>query len=332
MEFQIDFQSKVCYFFEQLVSTRDESHKQISDIIKYHDSAIKEGINNLVKKVSDLQDELSIIRKERNVLLETVENLNGEIRHLNDKIAITAPEDIINQEITEDETIVGKKANTTVHDIDNSNISNEADEEEMECSVKETNSNPDVDEISKSIEDSLVDFACSKCNFAFSSNENMIIHLKNVHPKLDIDKAIQGGDEKVKQLRELSNDGTLGSKMLDKMRKYACKKCEYASSHKNHYMMHIKAVHEKIRHNACGECSFATSLKSDLKKHIRAVHDKIRDYVCEYCDFATSYKGTLNRHIKEVHDKIRNNVCDECGFATSDKRSLIRHIRRKHAH
>lgn len=62
MEFQEDFQNKVGNFFEQLVSRRDESHKQISDIINSHHSAIKEGINNLVKKVSDLQDELSVIR------------------------------------------------------------------------------------------------------------------------------------------------------------------------------------------------------------------------------------------------------------------------------
>ena len=120
MEFQRDFQNRVSNFFEQLVSRRDESHKQISDIINSHDSAIKDGISNLMKKVSNLQDELSIIRKERNVLLETVENLNGEIRHLNDKIPVTPPEDIINQEITEDEAREVQKANTTAHDLVNS--------------------------------------------------------------------------------------------------------------------------------------------------------------------------------------------------------------------
>ena len=103
MEGQIDFQSKVGYFFNQLISRRDESHQQISDIINYHNNAIKEGINNLVKKVSYLEEELSFIRKERNVLLETVENLNSEIRHLSAKIPTTPHEDIVNHDITEDE-------------------------------------------------------------------------------------------------------------------------------------------------------------------------------------------------------------------------------------
>ena len=81
MDGQINFQSKVGNFFEELASRREESYKKISDIIHSHDGAIKEGISNLVKKVSDLQDELSIMRNERKVLQETVENLNGEIRH-----------------------------------------------------------------------------------------------------------------------------------------------------------------------------------------------------------------------------------------------------------
>merc|ERR1712117_798263 len=103
MDGQIEFQSKVGNFFEQLSSRRDESYKQISDIINSHNHAIKEGISNLVKKVSDLQDELSIMRNERNILLETVENLNGEIRHLNAKMSITPSEDLINQDINMDE-------------------------------------------------------------------------------------------------------------------------------------------------------------------------------------------------------------------------------------
>jgi len=58
--------------FEKLVSWGDESHKHISGIISSHNKTLKMGINNLVKEVSDLKDELSVIRKEKNVLLETV--------------------------------------------------------------------------------------------------------------------------------------------------------------------------------------------------------------------------------------------------------------------
>ena len=83
---QRDSQNEVHDLFEKLVSWRDESHKHISGIIDSHNNTLKKGIDNLVKEVSNLQDDLSVIRKEKNVLLETVENLNGEIRHLSAKI------------------------------------------------------------------------------------------------------------------------------------------------------------------------------------------------------------------------------------------------------
>merc|ERR1712154_118118 len=77
--------------FEKLLSWRNESHKEISCIINSYNSHVKMGINNLVKEVSNLQDELTVIRKEKNVLLETVENLNGEIRHLSAKMPSKKP-------------------------------------------------------------------------------------------------------------------------------------------------------------------------------------------------------------------------------------------------
>ena len=72
--------------FEKLSSLKEESHKQFSDIINSHSGSINKGIHDLIEEVSELKAELSVIRKERNVLLETVDNLNGEIRHLNAKL------------------------------------------------------------------------------------------------------------------------------------------------------------------------------------------------------------------------------------------------------
>merc|ERR1711884_338462 len=88
---QSNSQSQLNDLFEKLVSWRDESHKEISYIINSYNSHVKLGIKNLVNEVSNLQDELSVIRKERNVLLETVENLNGEIGHLSAKIPRKKP-------------------------------------------------------------------------------------------------------------------------------------------------------------------------------------------------------------------------------------------------
>ena len=62
---QSNSQSQVNDLFEKLISWRDESHEKISSIINSHNSTVKKGINDLVKEVSNLQDELSVIRMER---------------------------------------------------------------------------------------------------------------------------------------------------------------------------------------------------------------------------------------------------------------------------
>ena len=228
MDGQREFQSKVGNFFEQLSSRRDESYKQISDIINSHNSAIKEGIGNLVKKVSDLQDELSIMRNERNVLLETVENLNGEIRHLNAKMSITPSENIINQDITMDEETELQMPKTVVHDLESADVKIEADEE-----TNESVSNHTVDkEIITSPENTLGDFVCPECKFVFSSNEYLIIHVKNIHPQLDTSEESQRGNEKSKCQRDISNDGIIERNMHDNMKKYTCEKCHYTTSRK----------------------------------------------------------------------------------------------------
>ena len=108
MDGQRDFQSKVGHFFDQLASRRDESYKQISDIINSHDSTIKEGISNLVKKVSNLQDELSIMRNERNVLLETVDHLNNEIRQFNEQVPAQEDKLLNDSEVSEVEAAITK--------------------------------------------------------------------------------------------------------------------------------------------------------------------------------------------------------------------------------
>ena len=65
--------------FEKLSAWKEESHQQISHIIKSHNSNITKGIHDLIKQVDDLQVEISDIKTERKVLMETVNNLNFDI-------------------------------------------------------------------------------------------------------------------------------------------------------------------------------------------------------------------------------------------------------------
>ena len=85
-----------------LNSWKEESHRQISRIINSQSTSINTGINTLVEEVRGLQNELSLIRKEKAVLLETVDNLNGEISQLNTRLQpLPKPKEETDQEIVE---------------------------------------------------------------------------------------------------------------------------------------------------------------------------------------------------------------------------------------
>ena len=76
---KMDCQSEASDLFKKLSDLRVEFDGQFSNIINSHSSNINDGIQDLYEEVCGLKIELSDMRKERKVLLETVDNLNGEI-------------------------------------------------------------------------------------------------------------------------------------------------------------------------------------------------------------------------------------------------------------
>ena len=80
------------------------THKQISEIIDSHNRILGNGISNLVNEISDLKDELTAMRKERIILLETVETMNGEIRHLRTRIPKQPSEEAAIIHLTKEES------------------------------------------------------------------------------------------------------------------------------------------------------------------------------------------------------------------------------------
>ena len=80
-------QSEVGDLFSKLNLWMEESRRQFSSIIDSHKRSISKGVNDLVEEVDKLQTELSAIKKEKTVLIETVSSLNGEIRRNSAKAA-----------------------------------------------------------------------------------------------------------------------------------------------------------------------------------------------------------------------------------------------------
>ena len=119
----MDCQSEANYLFEKLSMWREESHKQVSNIIDTHKSIINQGICDLVNEVSSLQIKLSDMSSERKVLLETVDSLNGEIRQQNAKLqSFLAPKENINHDRQEAENSDHEMTEATHQDLGNPRI------------------------------------------------------------------------------------------------------------------------------------------------------------------------------------------------------------------
>ena len=79
-------QSEAREVIQKLEKLRENYDRQLSVIINSYRDDIDHGIGEIAEEISCLTAELSDMKKERKVLLETVDNLNGEIRQLNAKL------------------------------------------------------------------------------------------------------------------------------------------------------------------------------------------------------------------------------------------------------
>ena len=374
-----DFQSEVRVLFEKLTSLREESHRQFSDIINSHGGSISDGINDLFAEVSNLQDELSVVRKERNVLLETVDNLKGEIRQLHSKLTTAHPLpelgenhdrhiqvevgsevddsieveqdlerpgihlDIDTEEVFQDDEY-GFDTHNQYQNLHSSNDCNHLSDPPTNELTEDDVHNVDLLQKSKDLtqdkagrsididtrENNSEDYICPKCNFSFSTNENLAIHMENFHPNLNVSEKDSKHNEEMEVKSNPSKyvapqEITVGHK--ERKRKYKCEECPYTSNYNGNLKTHIARVHRNIRPHVCEECGHGKSTKANLMYHMANVHNiGEKEFKCEQCPYASASKGHLKAHIDGVHKKSMRHVCEECGYGTSEKKRLKLHM------
>ena len=85
---------EVGYLFNKLSSwskEREESQKQLSNIICSYNTIVTQGINDMAEGLrgfGNMQAQLSAVTYERDSLLATVNKLNDEVKELSDKLVI----------------------------------------------------------------------------------------------------------------------------------------------------------------------------------------------------------------------------------------------------
>ena len=351
--------------FSKLSSWREETYRQFSNILSCH-SNISEGIRDLTEEVWGLQLELTVVRKEKSVLLETVDNLNGDIRQLNAKLLLlTPPEeelDIVKEEQPHEATLPATEDNQAISESiceydqhkysDYETVMDQDLLQQTEYLLHKNDSfkrtphgeekawNADKVENIPSTEQRVGgNIICPECKIEFSSNSNLIIHMKNVH--------------KMTRTRSSTHDeisshvcdecGYASATNCDMKRhkvlvhkvgeaKFKCEMCSFASQEKNRFDGQMASVHKIGRAMfKCNICPYSSPNKCSFENHMVKTH-KIGEakFKCELCPFASSFKGKLNEHVKGVHEKIKKFLCEKCSFRTYRKSNLKEHKKRKH--
>ena len=311
---QRDCQFQVGDFFEKLMLWRDESQRQFLNIVNTHSNSINEAMNNVFDELSDLQVQLSVTRKERNDLIETVKNMSGKIHKQPDN---EDPLEEMGHLEAAETTIEGPTIdNEEEEGVDNGDISNGILSQET-LSFGDTESystlngfGDDIDIKYEGISENNISQADNEEEENFGNGDS-----------LDFNKLLAPGDHEAGAvetevptnvslpffaLKRDRNPGKNGEKKrLRKFeeRKFKCEQCLYASDRIGHLKKHIAVVHNKVEKKfKCDKCPYASHKSCHMKEHIAAIHDKIRSHSCGDCSYAATCKSFLNRHRKKVHN------------------------------
>ena len=276
-----DWQTEVWNLFKNLNSWQEESNNQFSNIINSYDKSIKKGIGELAQEVCDLKTQLSettkvyrenytTITDERNVLLETVKNLNDEIRQLNAKLiaAQTKTASEANKEASNHKTSSKvyknkqylNKAKTHVNQLikhENKINLDQINKESHDFTYEITSINEGSGETDDACQSVVNTHYCKECSFSFSSDLNLTIHIENVHSKIENS--------------EMSHTESSGSREPgSKIDKLTCSECNKAFKNKRSLYAHTKEMHSGAPEvYACPKCGSRFGRKSNLRAHMR---------------------------------------------------------------
>ena len=356
-EWQSDLYSRLDSWKKELSCLWEESQRHFSNIIESHCNRIAKTINEFQDDACQLQAQLSVVSKERNDLLETVDNLSSKIRLLSSKSHVMQPlqdpgaeeyHDLDSREVgnPEEKVLVDIKEGTRFYadfeaDGDfaysteaedplnreknfNASVLNEVPHknddtvEHVGADEKVIDGNIDGDDLKQGNHKEAC--SCSSCNEAYLKDRD------SVRPECRITfyAAKEISSNASGKLRDESNQ--LSEAEARKDEKFECEERPCKSNLERGIKSPIEGVLEKVRNHVCKECGKAYTQKVNLKIHIEGVHENLLRHVCGECGFATSRKGHLSRHIEGVHLKIKNHVCRDCGYAAQLQHHLKEHM------
>lgn len=319
-------ESQVMGFIWRLTLWKDESKRQMSNIISIHSESIDKSFNELVEEFRNIEGHVSELKKERKVLLDTINNLNTEIKNMTSKS--TQVEPVVLETVTEIQDVKEECVESPEFHSENGN--------EGEC--EELGDNLLIKEIikeDKSVHQGFKEFVCNVCQFAFSSKENLNIHLENVH-KSEERNVGRGHDDKSRNEDDFSktassvlNETKISNpkKLLSSRGngKLQCDICPYTTLRKNNLNRHKKFHNKGVKRFKCELCSYSSASKNALTYHMNSAHYVGEKFECEICPYSTTSNRNLVYHMASAHKIGKTYECDRCPHTSASKRDLRYH-------
>ena len=318
---QRDCQSQVSDLIERLTSWKDESHRQMSNILSSQSININKRFKDLVEEFSVMEVQISELRKERNVLLETIHDLNYEIKMMRARLPLTGTEEpsikdgsLMDVIYIKEECLESPRINTTTDNEEENidyqdslydksplhNSTSPVDYQAFDAFVDDSNLSPGKG-VSKQDKEETQQNPIMKSSRRNMSKcmSSLSLHKKDVHNTNKI---------------------------------HVCEECGYASTKKYKVKEHWDSVHNKGEKKfKCEECPYLSARKSILRRHWDALHNKGKKrFKCEKCSYSSAEQAKLKQHMSSVHNMGLKFECDECGYASSRKDNIELH--RKNVH
>jgi len=283
---------------------------------------VNKGLDELAVKFSDLEEKLSTMTKERDSLLDKLDNLKFENRQFHamlsqliqekDKdddqlraaIMLLSTEMLKKTQSFSHSTMPGRYSIAKVSEIVGKSTSygdpNEKRQNLKESNEESTSTSEDDSAKENEINDTEPGIVSSDRDVSPASNIRFVPTKKrpvknenvNQNYKPDVAKKSILEDEK----RSANNS---------EKKEFQCERCSYSAARRDTLKRHVlgHASNRDDRKFKCERCSFSAARKDSLKRHGVSAHGDGKKFKCgiSLCPYLTARKDNLKKHVESKH-------------------------------
>ena len=339
-----DSQAEVKNMFKTLNTWRDESQEQFSKIVYTYNTSIIKGFNDLSEEVYDLQAQLYITTQERIDLTETVNNLKGEIRELNEKL-ISVQHFPRDEEYDSQHTqLVGSpeiwSPNTKEQYVESPKISSGSDDEctnlEQLLGYIPTETLEQQKRYPSNNLSSLNDL---------TPKEMADKYLNDTENEIEVEDKVDESDEEQEETEGRSKEkGNMMFSSLTKLKisknmppeDLICPECNFEFSARENVLVHLKNVHSKFDQREVNldenEVSIAQNDHSGRSEYVELEDVKMTKVHYESNNQeGDAWKRKLKHHKESVQRSGNKKYkCEQCHYSSTKRGVIKNHVKEVH--